>query len=83
MANMLDPKIVELANGYLPIFFFDPLERLFRCAAEEWLTHQVLERWDAMTTHQRGTAVLTAQKRHRHLLPLTCEQATILRMVGR
>jgi hypothetical protein len=62
MTNMLDPKIVELAQGYLPIYFFDPLERLFPCATEEWLTHQAAERWDAITTHQRGTAVLAAQK---------------------
>ena len=26
MANMIDPKIVELAQGYLPIFLFDPLD---------------------------------------------------------
>ncbi len=59
MANMVDSKIVELAEGYLPILFFDPLERLFPSAAEEWLTQQTGERWDAMPTHQRGSAVLS------------------------
>ena len=60
MANMLDPKIVELAQGYVPVFFFDPLERFFPSAAEEWLTHTAPELWNASSTHQRGTAVLTA-----------------------
>jgi hypothetical protein len=58
MANMIDPKIVELAEGYLPIFLFDPLERFFPCAAEEWLTHTTTERWNTDPTHQRGTAVM-------------------------
>ncbi len=62
MPNMINTKIVELAEGYLPLFFFDPLERFFPCAAEEWLTHEAGERWDAMTTHQRGTAVLAVQR---------------------
>src|SRR5262249_9622985 len=62
MATMVNAKITELAAGYLPILFFDPLERFFPVAAEEWLTHQAAERWDAMTTHQRGTAVLLSPK---------------------
>ncbi len=60
MANMENATIVELAAAYLPILFFDPLERFFPVAAEEWLTHEAAERWDGMTTHQRGTAVLLA-----------------------
>jgi hypothetical protein len=59
---MVNAKITELAAAYMPILFFDPLERSFPVAAEEWLTHEAAERWDAMGTHQRGTAVLAAPK---------------------
>jgi hypothetical protein len=62
MANLTNDRIAALANLYQPYLLFDPMERFFPVAAEEWLDHQATERWDRPPTHERGSAVLTVQK---------------------
>jgi hypothetical protein len=49
---------VDLALSFQPIFFFDPSERFYPIAAEEWLNHMATEQWSASITHQRGSVVL-------------------------
>jgi|GEM_PF-2335350 len=49
---------IALAKQFQPILFFDPTERFFPIAPEEWLTHVSPESWNNPETHQRGTALL-------------------------
>jgi hypothetical protein len=58
MTNLTNTKIAELAKAYAPYLLFDPTERFFPVAAEEWLNHRAAERWDVGPTHERGTAII-------------------------
>ncbi len=58
MANLTDPNIATLLQLFQPSFFFDPTEQFFPSVAEEVVVQQSTESWDAINTHQRGTAVL-------------------------
>jgi hypothetical protein len=60
MANLTNPNITSLLELFEPFLFFDPTEQFFPSAAEEVLGHEGKESWNALTTHQRGTAVLLA-----------------------
>jgi hypothetical protein len=58
MPNLMNPLIQSLLQQFQPFFFFDPSEKFFPAAAEEFLNQQATESWSSSTTHQRGSAVL-------------------------
>ena len=54
---------VELALAFQPIFWFDPSERFYPVAAEEWLNHLSPKAWSDPDTFERGSAVLEVTKK--------------------
>jgi hypothetical protein len=60
---MLDNRTaIALIHEFVPYLLFDPTERFFPIVAEEALNHLSPERWNAAQTHERGTAVVVADK---------------------
>lgn len=53
---------VELALAFQPILLFDPSERFYPIAAEEWLNHLATASWDGDTTAKRGSAVMVVDR---------------------
>jgi hypothetical protein len=53
---------VKLGQIFQPILLFDPTERFFPVVAEEMLDHRATEPWSDSNTHERGSAVLVAEK---------------------
>ncbi len=51
---------VELALAFQPILLFDPSERFYPIAAEEWLDHLATQPWNSPESDERGTAVMVA-----------------------
>ncbi|MEK5376186.1 hypothetical protein [Paenibacillus sp. FSL P2-0173] len=52
---------VELALAFQPILLFDPSERFYPIAAEEWLDHLATDPWDGKT-NKRGSAVMVVDR---------------------
>ncbi|AIK35272.1 hypothetical protein BG07_5772 (plasmid) [Bacillus pseudomycoides] len=52
---------VELALAFQPILLFDPSERFYPIAAEEWLNHLATDPWDEKTA-KRGSAVMVVDR---------------------
>lgn len=50
-------NVVALALSYQPILLFDPSERFYPIAAEEFLNHRSTEPWNP-NTNERGSAVM-------------------------
>ncbi|APB72141.1 hypothetical protein PPYC1_17975 [Paenibacillus polymyxa] len=52
---------VELALAFQPILLFDPSERFYPIAAEEWLDHLATDSWNGKT-NKRGSAVMMVDR---------------------